>query len=438
MGLVFISCDSKESTEFEPEPEIKKPKVTTGQITEIDENSAKSICSVTTYGGVEIIDKGICWHTQENPTAEVLYSSKNGSGAGTFTAYCVGLKPTTKYYARAYAKYEMEGQEWMDIVYGEQRTFTTLREVTLPSVNKLNITNITTTAATVSAEITDDGGSPIKERGFSWKKKDSDSYIQIPCGTGLGSFTANLTDLKPATEYEVKAYASNSKYADYTYGTFFTENETFTDSRDGNVYKSVTLGKQVWMAENLAYLPKVSSASSLSSKEPNYFVSGYNGINVTEAKATENYKTYGVLYNWPAAMAGAASSNANPSGVQGICPKGWHLPSDKEWTQLSDHLGGEDVAGGKLKETGTSNWETPNEGATNESRFFALPGGDRYGDGKFRYNGRYGYWWSSTEFYIDAVWFRELNYSHCRLDRHNYSNHYNVKVLGFSVRCVRD
>jgi uncharacterized protein (TIGR02145 family) len=161
-------------------------------------------------------------------------------------------------------------------------------------------------------------------------------------------------------------------------------------------------------------------------------VYGYNGTVVADAKATVNYPTYGVLYNWPAAMNGATSSTANPSGVQGVCPTGWHLPSNAEWIELIDYLGGTDVAGGKLKEAGTTHWSSPNEGATNESGFTALPGG-RVFVGNFYYLNSSGDWWSSTEF--DGTYV--INYTM------NFGGSYvlfgnNLKDSGFSIRCVRD
>src|SRR5690554_6700140 len=134
---------------------------------------------------------------------------------------------------------------------------------------------------------------------------------------------------------------------------------TIKDARDNQTYRIVTIGSQTWMAENLKYLPSVVGPETGSQTTPHYYVYGYNGTNVTDAKATANYNTYGVLYNWPAEM------NA--------CPDGWHLPSDAEWTELTDYLGGESVAGGKLKETGTTHWASPNTGATNETGFTALP-----------------------------------------------------------------
>lgn len=208
---------------------------------------------------------------------------------------------------------------------------------------------------------------------------------------------------------------------------------SFTDNRDGKVYQTVTIGTLVWMAENLAYLPGVVGPGTGSQTTPYYYVFGYIGTNVSEAKATPNYDTYGVLYNWPAAMAGSASSTANPSGVQGVCPTGWHLPGDAEWTQLTDYLGGTSVAGGKLKEAGTMHWISPNTGATNETGFTALPGYDRGNDGKFDSIGYVGLWWSATEFDANHAYSRSMTYSGSSVSRNG-----NSKEVGFSVRCVRD
>jgi len=210
-------------------------------------------------------------------------------------------------------------------------------------------------------------------------------------------------------------------------------NAAFEDSRDNQIYKYVTIGEQVWMAENLAYLPSVVGPATGSETEPYYYVYDYEGTSVNDAKATTHYFTYGVLYNWPAAMDGDVSSSSNPSGVQGICPSGWHLPSDAEWTTLTDYLGGIDVAGDKMKEEGTSHWTSPNTGATNESGFSALPGGYRNPGGTFNYFGSYGFWWSSTQSSAYNTWYRYLYYSYSGVNRYN-----NNKSFGYSVRCIRD
>ena len=214
-----------------------------------------------------------------------------------------------------------------------------------------------------------------------------------------------------------------------------TTTGTFTDARDGNQYNWVKIGDQIWMAENLAYLPGVNMVADGSEDAAGsyYYVYGYDGTNVADAKATDNYATYGVLYNWTAAMDGEASSTTNPSGIQGVCPAGWHLPSDAEWTELTDYLGGISVAGGKLKETGTTHWASPNTGATNETGFTALPGGGRYDYGAFYEVGDYGDWWSATECDATNACDRSMYYGGSGVTIYCY-----YKGIGFSVRCVRD
>ena len=204
---------------------------------------------------------------------------------------------------------------------------------------------------------------------------------------------------------------------------------TFTDSRDGKVYKTVTIGEQVWMAENLAYLPSVVGPATESYTDPYYYVYGYDGTSVATAKATTNYQTYGVLYNWPAALS--------------ACPPGWHLPSDAEWKQLEMYLGITSAQadatgwrgtaeGGKLKEEGTTHWDSPNTGATNTSGFTALPGGVR-GGGRFASIGIGGIRWSSTEDITEAAWARTLTYDTSLVYRGTF-----LKANGYSVRCLRD
>jgi uncharacterized protein (TIGR02145 family) len=151
-----------------------------------------------------------------------------------------------------------------------------------------------------------------------------------------------------------------------------------------------------------------------------------------------NGAIYGKLYNWyaTAGIYDAASQN-NPALRKKLTPNGWHVPSDAEWTQLTDCLGGESVAGGKMKATGsiqagTGFWQDPNTGATNSSGFTGLPGGCRFNNGIFNLLGYYGYWWSSTEFGTVA-WYRSLDYNVNIVPRNGFST-----SNGFSVRCVKD
>lgn len=228
---------------------------------------------------------------------------------------------------------------------------------------------------------------------------------------------------------------------------------TFTDSRDGNVYKTVTIGNQVWMSENLKYLPEVAGPASGSLAAPFYYVYGYDGSDVNEARATAEYTTYGVLYNWEAAVAGDAGSTSIPSGVQGICPAGWHLPADAEWELLITYLakngynfdGTTGVGGDKLGKAmaSTTGWtSSSNNGAAgntdfpkyrNKSGFTALPGGYRDSDKTFGNLSINGYWWSATELNNDTAWFRGINYNISIVATGSSS-----KELGYSVRCLRD
>ncbi len=193
---------------------------------------------------------------------------------------------------------------------------------------------------------------------------------------------------------------------------------TFIDPRDGTVYKFVTIGNQTWMAENLRYLPGVAGPGTGSLTTPYYYVYNYFGTDVNAAKKTENYNTYGVLYNWTAAMS--------------ACPAGWHLPGDEEWTELADYLGGLSVAGSKLKESGTTHWADPNTG-TNETEFTALPGGGRYLNGTFNYSVTFGNWWIATERNADQAWQHYAGHQSDYLFRY-----YASKGVGYSVRCVKD
>jgi uncharacterized protein (TIGR02145 family) len=313
----------------------------------------------------------------------------------------------------------------------------------LPTISTSIITEITQTTANSGGNITSEGNSPIKERGVCWNTTGSptpaDNHTFNLSVTG--SFTANLTGLIANTTYYVRAYATNSAGTAYgkqeSFTTISEENltGTFTDSRDGHTYKWVKIGTQVWMAENLAYLPSVSPPSSGSETIPYYYVYGYKGSSVADAKNSANYITYGVLYNWPAAMDGATSSNSIPSGVKGICPQGWHLPSKNEFMVLANFLGGQSAAGGKMKEIGTTHWSSPNSGANNESGFSALPSGVRMPQGYYTYLGSVGHFWTSTlDDYTEATFFGLESNSSGLASGATYQGN----QAGMGIRCIKD
>ncbi|NLA15113.1 MAG: hypothetical protein GX877_01060 [Bacteroidales bacterium] len=422
------------------------PTVTTGEITNITTTTATCSGNVTADGGAFVTTRGVCWSTSQNPTTSNSKTT-DGTGTGTFTCNLTDLAPNTIYYVRAYAT-NSEG-----IAYGVQREFFTLSEQGFPTVTTGQITGITTTTAAYSGNVTSDGGSAVTECGICWSTKVNPVVLDfiISFGGEVRAFAGYLTGLTPNTTYYVRAYARNSEGIAYGEQKVFKTDGEFTDSRDGRVYKLVYIGDQVWMAENLAYLPKVVGPTTGSPNIALLYVLGYDGTDVAAAKATAYYKTYGVIYNWSAAMAGKTSSNSIPSGVQGICPDGWHLPSDAEWTQLEDYLithgynYDNTTTGNKIAKSlaSASGWNdypvTGTVGNTdypayrNKSGFSALPGGTRFQNGTIRLIGSNGRWWSSTEQSSSYTWYRGLDYDSSGMDR-NYTN----KSVGHSVRCVRD
>ncbi len=212
----------------------------------------------------------------------------------------------------------------------------------------------------------------------------------------------------------------------------FVCGSTLIDPRDSQQYPTVQIGTQCWMAKNLAYLPSVQGNATTfvnngNDQTPAYGVYGYTGDDVATAKARANYQTYGVLYNWFAAV--ATSSTTGTEETQGVCPVGWHLPSSAEFKTLSTTLGDD---GGKLKQSGTTTWFSPNTGATNSSGFTALPAGDRNTSGAFYSMGYSTYFWSSS-FSSSKALNRYLSYYNTSFYSSSYS-----PVFGFSVRCIKD
>jgi uncharacterized protein (TIGR02145 family) len=191
---------------------------------------------------------------------------------------------------------------------------------------------------------------------------------------------------------------------------------------DGNVYKTVTIGKQIWMAENLKTTRfNDGTAMSLVAADQSWGALTTPAFCFYNKDATANKNTYGALYNW-------YTVNSNK-----LCPKGWHVSTDAEWTTLTTYLGGESVAGGKLRETGTTHWEKPNSGATNESGFTTLPGGYRNNHGAFANIGFFGFWWSATENVPTASWCRTMGCTGSDILRI-----FSLKKNGYSVRCIKD
>ena len=191
-------------------------------------------------------------------------------------------------------------------------------------------------------------------------------------------------------------------------------NGTFTDSRDNKTYNVIRLGTQIWMTENLAYeIPGKEISDNTEWKNNNTF----NGWCYYKNDKANNGETYHILYQYEAAVI--------------ACPEGWHIPNNDEWNVLINYLGGASVAGGKMKTTGTSLWDDPNAGATNESGFSGVPGGARYADGGFGYLGVRACFWSSTDYHNTGSYYYILSALAPGIDKTTIGNNY-----GFSVRCI--
>ena len=309
-----------------------------------------------------------------------------------------------------------------------------------PTVTTTAVTAIAQNTATSGGNVTSDGGATVTARGVCWGTSANPTIdsSKTTNGTGTSSFTSSLTGLAENTTYYLRAYATNSSGTSYgneisfktlanAGGIIFNPDLTYGTMTDieGNEYKTIAIGTQTWMAENLKTtkyrngdpIPNVIDNAAWAALATGAFC-WYNNDAAT-------YKaTYGALYNWYAV-----------ADIRNIAPTGWHVPTNAEWTTLTDYLGGEGIAGGKLKESGSSHWYSPNYGATNITGFTALPGGYRYDSvGIFYYVEYNVHWWTSTARNASFAWYRALYYNGSNVDR--YSDFH--EPYGFSVRCVRD
>ena len=200
-----------------------------------------------------------------------------------------------------------------------------------------------------------------------------------------------------------------------------TVTRTVTDI-DGNVYRTVKIGSQWWMAENQKVTHYRNGEAMPSITDNTEWSNLTTGAYCNYNNAPDSAATWGCLYNWYAV-----------SDARDIAPKGWHVPTDAEWQTLVDFLAGSSNAGGKMKEAGTAHWLSPNTSATNESCFSALPGGNRYENGFFGLMAYNAYFWSSTESNGLDAWTLRLGYNYSGVLRSSINKHY-----GFSVRCIRD
>ena len=298
--------------------------------------------------------------------------------------------------------------------------------------------DITRTTAVSGGIVVNDGGAKVTARGVCWRSATNPTIANNKTvnDNGTGTFTSNISLLADYTTYYVRSYATNSVGTGYgneisfrTLGIGFNPNLTYGTVTDieGNTYKTIAIGTQTWMAENLK-TTKYRNGDPINNVVGSIFWWGaadgsycwYNNDQVV------NKSLYGALYNWYAV-----------SDSRNIAPIGWHVPTDAEVATLVTFLGGENVAGGKLKEQGLEHWLISNSGATNSSGFSALPAGKRGNSnieiGVFDYATNASWWWSTSEFSsTNSKYFSVASVN----DDVYLSN--SGKTDGFSVRCIKD
>lgn len=302
------------------------------------------------------------------------------------------------------------------------------KDEVVPVLSTLQISDIKQNTAICGGNITSDGNSNIRARGICWSS-DTNPAIDASLTTdsiGTGSYASTMTGLSANTTYYVRAYATNNIGTAYGNCISFTTKsyemfEAGVIDIDGNSYKTVVIGSQTWMAENLKVthyrngnvIPNITDKSEWKSYSSGAYCYYNNDIS--------NSAIYGILYNCNAV-----------NDKRTLAPAGWHVPTNSEWKVLTDFLGGANISGIKLKEEGTSHWRFNNYGVTNETGFTALPGGAKY-NSIFSGLKEQGNWWYTNKESDGNAYF-------CYLDSYDYSVKFGAttEVVGFSVRCVKD
>ena len=308
-----------------------------------------------------------------------------------------------------------------------------------PIVTTKQAQDLTLTSTTSGGTIINNGGDSIIAKGICWSTNPNPTITlttKTVQGGGSGNFSSTMNGLTGNTTYYVRAYATNSVGTAYGNQIKFIKNTNIPlMDIDGNIYDTVVIGTQTWMKQNLKvanYRNGDPIPTGLTNAAWQVATTGAYAI-YNDAPANES--VYGKLYNWYAV--------ADP---RGLCPTGWHVPSDAEWITLEASqgmlasdlylTGGRGSAqnvGGKLKEIGLTLWASPNTGATNSSGFTGLPGGFRSPNGTYNGIGYNGFWWSAKQYSSSDAFNHSLYYNNSFVGRGWFS-----KTYGCSVRCIKD
>ena len=454
---------------------IMTPTITTDIVTDITSSSAKSGGVISSDGGTVITAKGICWGA--NPLPNLANSvTQNGAGNDPFISNMTGLYPSTPYFVRAFAtnsKGTAYGNVRMFLTNptnytltlnsnpvsggtvngadqypsGQQVTvtasansgyaFTNWTEGTTIVSTNANYTFVITSNRTLVANFTTNqytvslSSNPLTggttSGGGSYNSGASVTVQAIPAaGYTFASWTEGTTVVSTNANYNFTITSNRTLVANFQSAS--TCPPSVSDI-DGNLYQTIQIGTQCWMKENLK-TTRYRNGTQIDFPGANndLWESNNTGAFAWYDNNISWKNTYGALYNWYATV------NSN-----NLCPQGWHVPSNSEFTSIVSFLGGEDVAGGKMKSTSTEpaphpRWDMPNNAATNESGFSGFPGGDRASTmGQYLGLGVYGRWWSSSSFNEEHAKSRWIRYSAGWIEENT-----NAKSNGFSVRCLKN
>ena len=400
------------------------PIVTTYDVTSYGSCSANCFGLVTSDGGKPILERGVCWSTNETVTIDDNKTTDaRDESDGYFSCQLTGLIPNTTYFTRVFAKNSA------GIGYGEVKPVTT-QPMETPMVTTSAFA-LSPNTATVSGSLAVDCSVTeteigAYERGAYWGTTQNPDVADNKSvgGSGSGLFSISLTGLTENTTYYVRAYAANG--AGTIYGnevSFTTFGSNSIQDIEGSYYNTITIGTQVWMKENLRTTKYSDGAAINKVTDPEtWFTNLVTGSYGENFYNSTDVLTYGRIYNSYAVV-----------DSRNICPVGWHVPSDSEWTTLETYLGGSTIAGGKLKSI--IGWSSPNTGATNESGFSAISGSYPVKPtgingvtlaASYSGPGIFGFWWSSG----DSI--RRLEYNSATI----FNGGQYAQV--YSVRCLKD
>lgn len=404
------------------------------------------------------------------PAGTAFYDNYDFYGLGRYALYWCSDVTSSDYGYYITFEYD-EGEPWRSSAYSSRGMSVRCLQDRLPVVTTAQVGSVTFITAVCGGNVTNSGASAIIDRGVCWSTSQNPTVADNVThdGSGTGTFSSAITGLSEGTVYYVRAYATNA------FGTSYGDEYRFVTRAmpptgdnipcpglptvidvDNNVYNTVKIGNQCWMKENLRTTHYADGTLILLGTS----TSSTTGYRYNPGNNVANVSIYGYLYNWPAVVHGLVGSEDRPSGLQGICPNGWHVPSDAEWTELTDYVSSQpyyrcegypnSIARALAS---TYGWETTSGGCrigsdtstNNSTGFSAVPAGY---SSNYYYMGSRACFWTATpspEYspdysYDRQAFYRQLSYNSSEVEGTTVYYVYNLPSFseGYSVRCVRD